>query len=85
MDAFNRVVQLRLAVTQKRLEFGTTPINLETLRKTYYDITVKDAELRNLLAEVFEIFPPFPGIPPYIPPKRGEHQPSPPSQSNDHS
>jgi hypothetical protein len=81
MDSYNRAVQLRLAVTNKRLEFGITPINLEKLREIFNDITIKNADLRNLIAEAFEIWPPSPGISPYIPPKKGEDLPNSPDQN----
>jgi hypothetical protein len=72
----NDVAQLRLAITDKHVDFGITPIDFDELVKTKEKIQKVGAEFRSLIADVFELFPPSPGISPYIPSQGDLRQPT---------
>jgi hypothetical protein len=63
----NKVVQLRLAIVNKQLDFGLKEIEFEEISKTLEKIAKAEASFRNLIGEIFEKRSPLPGIGPYIP------------------
>ncbi len=75
----NKILQLRFAITEKRLEFGPTEIAFGGVVKIHEKIQKAGADLRNLIAEVFDVFSPSPGISPYLPRQtelRGQYPPT---------
>jgi hypothetical protein len=75
-DQMNRISQLRIAITDKKVDFGITPVEFDDLVKIKERIQKIGAEFRMLLADVFELLPPSPGISPYIPSQTHLRQPS---------
>jgi hypothetical protein len=77
------VIQLRLAIVEKKLKFGATPVAINEILKTHDDILKAGDDFRSMCADILEILPPSPGIRPHIPPSRLRGAKAPPTRPNE--